>query len=857
LAFDKFYQQFVSDFGLLFLSYAKERKLPSSLGDIPNAPTLETASFKVVQVDQHIRESDDIVQVKQNISSIEQVKTQIREVDKQISDKRAELNTNAALSESQRLKLSKDLSTLSDGRKTLTTQHASKISSVTTAIRSIPTLTANPTYSVKGFWHIPDAKITQHGPQNVVQFKIAYRVLSKVGKSESVEQITFTDPAGNKVVGAFSPWKETLSKTRLKTYNSSTGFYEWAAENIADSNTVNINQVEIPIAKGQVVEVRVKSLSEAGYPDNPIESDWSNSILVEFPAELQSTEDISIISQQAFAEEVKVNFQDELNSKGLDLHLGTSFTTRDKYFAHKADDIASGFYTADRTVIDLYTKLQSISDTLTAVQTAISAGQGELKVSIIDQDGNQVEVTNGQTVKLFAGYYKDQIKNSAGRTAQYEHGKVITKQYYIQLENTSQTALELISAIAGGTAERATVSSASLTDIYNSALRYDVAPIVLRDSTPGAVAGIRQPDGLQSSQVKGQIIYSRAKTIDLSQPLYVAEPSEANDIADDTLTNYQTAGFNYRTGFIANTIATSSNVFAYTIPYGSGHYLPFNPTLKTLSVLVNGTAVPLQASPNVWNGTQSPNKAPLPGGLLSEFCISIDHPDLKKSGRYNSNWAQSTFLPQPIRSSSAAAADSTIGGYTSPATLRRLPFSHGAHFEVSQAESVNPLGAKYFQQAAYRELTVPVYDSVDNTYSTTESNYPIKSSFDLNDKYLIGKYTCGAYMYIAPASHQAIGANSISPSGVKRVVQVGTNNAIKVPLVFQYRCSDYLKYIGGFRAGADAALVNIGYTKRMGFDIGLKTETFSFDVEISAQYDKETALVSPTTSVTQTAAITA
>jgi len=112
-------------------------------------------------------------------------------------------------------------------------------------------------------------------------------------------------------------------------------------------------------------------------------------------------------------------------------------------------------------------------------------------------------------------------------------------------------------------------------------------------------------------------------------------------------------------------------------------------------------------------------------------------------------------------------------------------------------------------------------------------------------------------MYIAPASHQAIGANSISPSGVKRVVQVGTNNAIKVPLVFQYRCSDYLKYIGGFRAGADAALVNIGYTKRMGFDIGLKTETFSFDVEISAQYDKETALVSPTTSVTQTAAITA
>jgi hypothetical protein len=858
MTFNDFYNQFVSDFGLLFLSYAKERKLPSSLGDIPNSPQLEVESFKVVQTDQHIREADDILQVKQNISSVEQVKSQIKEVDRQISDKRSELNINAALSEAQRIKLSKDLTTLSDSRKTLTTQQSSKLASITTAVRAVPTLAANPTYSIKGFWQIPEAKITEHGPQNVVQFKIAYRVLSKTGTSESVEQIAFTDPAGNKVVGAFSPWKEIMSKPRTKKINPQTGFYEWEPEKIADPDSVNMNQVEIPISKGQVVEIRVKSLSEAGYPDNAVESDWSNSIQIGFPANLQSVEDISIISQQAFAEEVKVNFQDELNSKGLDLHLGTSFTTRDKYFAHQAEDIASGFRTSNSEIIDLYTKLKSISDDITSIQTALSSGQGELKVSILDQAGNQTEVSNGQTVSLFAGYYKDDIKNAAGKTTQYEHGKIMTKQYQIQIENTSQTPLELISAIAGGTFEKATDSTDSLVDIYNSSLRYDKAPIVIANPTEGKINQFRQADGLQSSQVKGQILYARAKSVDLSQSLYAAEPSEADDNLTDLLDNYTTGtDFNYRTGFLANTKAGATTTdFAYTIPYNAGHYLPYDPTLQNLTVLVNGKAYTLQKNASVWNGLLSSNRAPLSGGLLSEFCISVDHPDIKRQGRYNSTWNNSLYRPAPVLPEATSGISRVLSGYTvDAATLKKLPFSQAAHFETSQAESINPLGARNFQQAAYRLPTDPnpPADAAITSFIMKESDYPIKCSFEPNDKYLIGKYTCGAYMYIAPKSYQDIGATSISPNGVKRIVQVGANNAIKIPLIFQYRCSDYLKYVGGFRVDNPSGLKNVGYLKKMGFDIGLKTETFSFDIEISAQYDKETALVSPTTGVTQTA----
>jgi hypothetical protein len=850
-----FYQQFVSDFGLLFLSFAKEKKLPSSLGVTPNAPILETSAFTVIQKNRHVRDADGVEQVMGNISSIEQIKAQIKELDQQTSEKRAELNTNAALSEAQRLKLSKDLLSLADSRKTSTTQLSSKITSVTSAIRATPALTANPVYRIKGFWHIPDARISQNGPQNVVQFKIAYRTLSKTGNSENVEQITFRDPNGNTVVGSFSPWSEVLSKQRKKIYNQQTGVSEWASENVTDPEEVNINQIELPISKGQVVEIKVKSLSEAGYPDNPIESDWSNTIQIPFPDTLQTAEDISIISQQTFAEEAKVNFQDELNSKGLDLHLGSSFTTRDKYFAHRAEDVASGFVTADGSVIDLYSKLKSVSDTLTAIQTALSSGEGELKVSIIDQSGNQKEVTNGETVTLFAGYYKDQIKNAAGQTTQYEHGKIITKQYYIQLENVSQTPLELISLISGGLLERATTSSFNETSVYNTSLRYDVSPIVINEPTDGIVGGHRQADGLQSSQVKGQVIYTRAKSVNLSEPLYVAEPSEVLDgEVEDPFTNYpiQQGAYNYQTLYSANSnVNGGANI--YSIPYISGHYVPVDPTLSSLQIRINGSSYPLTANVNVWKGRLSASNAPIGGGLLSEFCISIDHPDLKKNGRYNKAWSPSLYLPLPVNNSTGLGISDPARGYSiSPFIIKRLPFSHAAHFETSQSDIINALGARNFQQAAYRKPELPdVYPPTLD--AMRENHYPIKSSFETNDKYLIGRYTCGAYMFISPKSYQEIGATSISPNAVKRIVQVGVNNSIKIPLVFQYRCSDYLKYVGGFRADQPSGLTNVGYVKKMGFDIGLKSQVFSFDVEIGARYTNDTALVTPNTGVTQTA----
>jgi hypothetical protein len=68
-----------------------------------------------------------------------------------------------------------------------------------------------------------------------------------------------------------------------------------------------------------------------------------------------------------------------------------------------------------------------------------------------------------------------------------------------------------------------------------------------------------------------------------------------------------------------------------------------------------------------------------------------------------------------------------------------------------------------------------------------------------------------------------------------------------VPILFQYRASDILGNIGGWRS--TGSLNNIKYSKKIGIDVIVKDEApFSFDVEISAQYKKETTLDSPVVS---------
>jgi hypothetical protein len=641
--------------------------------------------------------------------------------------------------------------------------------------------------------------------------------LSSTGTQPNAQQQTYVDVDGTTKSATFSPWTEVLTKPRTKVLNETTGLYEWAEETLTDSDVVNTNQLNIPIRKGELVEIQVKSLSEAGWPSNAAESVWSNVIQVKFPEEIQSQEEGVITSQKTFAEKARLDFENSLNSKGLDNHLAHQFTSGDKFYSHIAEDISSGFFTNEGNVIDLYQKLKSLQTTLDAIQQSINLDKGVIKVSIIDSDGNSLDVANGDTIDLFAGYYKDLIKDTTGGTVIYNEGAIITKQYAISIQNTSATNLELVSLLFGGIGQVATDSdpTAYPDDDYHVNRRYDIVPIGVNSNPTPLISNFKQKASTQSGQVKSQFVHSRVREYGLSEEIY--SPSvPATTYASAT---YYTQAYTYS----GRTVGSTSYV-----PGNWGHYLPFNP-----STVIPGTST----DSRVWNGTTtaaSPTVTANGGGRLTEFCISKDHPELP-------TLCGPSFLVANIAEVFRPDFNSGIP-ITSADSQKYLPFAHALHFETSVSEGTNAYGVSYYKQAS---RITPLTPTANNTAAgKNDTHYPIKLGFTKNDEYLIGKYTCGAYLYMYPTTYESASVEGNFPARSTKTVKFGSENALNIPVLFQFRASDKLGYIGGYRTSG--TLTNIKYSKKLGIDIILKDDApFSFDLNVSAQYIKETTLDAP------------
>jgi hypothetical protein len=232
-------------------------------------------------------------------------------------------------------------------------------------------------------------------------------------------------------------------------------------------------------------------------------------------------------------------------------------------------------------------------------------------------------------------------------------------------------------------------------------------------------------------------------------------------------------------------------------------------------------------SPNaqVWNGTVTSGTIN-GGGYLSEFCISKDHPVLSTLGNTYTINTKDLFEPE-----------FTTFGFTED--QQYLPFSQARHFDTSVSDSVDQFGAPYYAQASRVSPVLP-----DPSITRSVDNYPIKLGFTPNDEYLIGKYTCGSYLYMFPNTYSAISVEGNFANRAAKELTTGLDKALNIPVLFQFRCSDKLGYVGGFRTAGQ--LSNIKYSKKIGLDIILKDDNpFSFDLTVSAQYAKETSSDAP------------
>ena len=217
-----------------------------------------------------------------------------------------------------------------------------------TIVRENSAITTNPKYHIRGFFPIPVYKYRDDEetiPEEIIGFEIAYRYIREDNTATQLNTFTYTDTDGvSEVTGTFTDWiiQKGPMKTRVK--DEDLDRFVWKSENVADGTETNINQIDIAISKGEKVEIKARSISEAGYPRNPLMSEWSNSIIMEFPSTLATGNEIADLITMVNDDALNLSILNTMQSMGVDSHLDDTVPNTNSltgvYYKHLAENIA-------------------------------------------------------------------------------------------------------------------------------------------------------------------------------------------------------------------------------------------------------------------------------------------------------------------------------------------------------------------------------------------------------------------------------------------------------------------------------------------------------------------------------------
>lgn len=467
ITLNKFYTDYVYDYGRAVKDLVAQ-KIPISLGEKPQPPTLNPDNFKVVQINKHLTDSVDLNELKQKKNNQSATKLDIQQIDDALKLKNTRL-TNSTLKAADIKRLNNEIKELTLKRSSLSTQLSSLTTDILNSAKTINTSKVEPKYRIRGFWSFPQAISTPNTtPQEVVQFKIRYRYLNKNGSENNVEIFKLSDTTSttttlertqlqvsnsnslttnnlnatltNKATtAAFSNWVEFKTDARIRTYDKETNTYKWEISDVEDADTPNINQLDISISPNEKVEIMIKSLSEVGYPEAPIESEWSDVLTIEFPDNLENILDSSeAILQEATADEMVIRMNNELSSKGIDEHVNDTTIVDNYVYYHSSQRILSGFKDANGMMLGLFDYLKSLQDRIIALEEQINHVDGELQLVLMR--GDEEFIINNDGTLEFNIECEDYLEKYNNKIRTYSNNIYVIKDFVLKIRNISQSA---------------------------------------------------------------------------------------------------------------------------------------------------------------------------------------------------------------------------------------------------------------------------------------------------------------------------------------------------------------------------------------------------------------------------------
>lgn len=438
---DDYFSKYVTNFGEFIESIVSESSIPLSLGIVPDEPVLESVNFKVVQINKHLVNDKSTSEINQLNENKQKIKNDIETKQSEIDNLQNELNTikyNTIEEKQYRI----------DKIKTLQSQIATLNQNLLTVSRDLDNNAINyglkdyaPKYRVIGFWDTQGSvysPVTK--PQQIIKYDVQYRYLSK--SSDIVDNTSVKMVSNGKEINVvFSSWIDLPTRTLDKVENNA-GDLVWESTVNDSVNDLSINQCLIPIKPGESIEIRVRAVSEAGYPLAPLKSEWSDILRIDFPEDLTNSSVSSVIAKNE-DDLLSSEFNQILQTNGILEHVNSKIQESEKTFFHSSLDIASGFYTSELKNISLFeylTRLRKDIDTALGITT-----NQNLVVELVDFDGNVYTMRNGTTMELFAGNYSDNLN----LLDEKNYGSIIRKQGFIKLRNKTTTPIELKSLVPG------------------------------------------------------------------------------------------------------------------------------------------------------------------------------------------------------------------------------------------------------------------------------------------------------------------------------------------------------------------------------------------------------------------------
>ena len=446
-----FYLNYVYDYGAILKDMVSKR-IPSQLGSKPNKPSLLTDNFKVVQINKHLTDTKDFKTLKKLHAQKNATKSKLSEVEESITQLNIELNTKNYKSAAEKSRAQNQYNTLIQSQQSATKLYSSYVSQIS---NSRVEETTEPKFRVRGFWDFPDPILKSgYRPQEIIGFEIQYRYGSKLGTDNTTDgfelkrnvnnfdALTTNNQQVSTKTAYFSAWVSQKSDIRKRSYDSTTENWYWEIEDVSDADTPNINQLDVPLQRNEKVDVRIRSISEVGYPESPLFSDWSEIITVEFPDNLNEVlGENAFILQDATREEMRVSFENELSSKGVLKHVGDSFYVNEQYYAHNDRVIATSFKDTFGNTLNLFEYLKQINDKIASLEETISRAKGELKVTLF-KGTEEIQIINGSTINVVVNCEDYMIKSTTQTSSNlktYDNNIYLIQDYYLQLENISKS----------------------------------------------------------------------------------------------------------------------------------------------------------------------------------------------------------------------------------------------------------------------------------------------------------------------------------------------------------------------------------------------------------------------------------